>query len=392
MIYTDNYIAHIFKGISDGFTEAFIGPTIAAMTLGVVGKTRFHKKALAYNEMIMNSGTIISILIFGSVAYGIFNKNFRNMFYHYVAVGIVLLATVAAMPSETSDVVDHRRAAGRSRRRSIERIAELFDIEDDSDDEDGAPEEITTSSNEKVENKARPTLSRLESQQYTKTMTLREMFNDPERGRSMLFLAFFICTFHLVNATVLPLTGQFIGFEVEDRHSLPLFMFFLLITTGGETLSQGFLVGRMDMWGYHNCMIAACVLLGVRCALFAAVSSITRNVWILAVVHVTQGPPTALEGLTKRLYVHLLSRQTGRYNLNFGIIETFKVVGSALSITIGGALATVYSYQVAFIFLAVMCVFPICLIFGVNDLSLTSPVKNTSYKMVETEDGKVVGN
>jgi len=397
MVHTDNFVAHVIKGASDGLAEAFIAPTVLAMTLGVVGKTRFHKKALAYNEMIKNSGTVLSIIIFGVLSYSLYPR-VREVFYQYIGVGIALIIIVALMPDETNDVVDHNRAAGKSiLLNPISSIADLFDFEeDDSDDEKdifeddpkegkgiGKPTSLQKAAVEDI--KKATGLSGAESQQYTKTMSLREMYSDPVRGRSLLFLSLVICTYHLVNATILPLTGQFVGLDVENRSGMSVFMIFMLIKVGSELLSQWFIVGRMELWGYRNCMILACVLLGFRCALFAIVSNFTDTLWILGIVHATQGPPVALENLTKRLYVHILSRKTGRYNLNFGIIETFKVVGSASSILIGGALATQFSYHVAFSVLAGMCIIPIVLVFGVNDVSLTSPV------IVNTDDAEKLG-
>ena len=391
MVSTDNYVAHICKGASDGLAEAFISPTVAAMTLGVVGKTRFHKKALAYNEIIKNAGTLLSIVIFGCVAFEVY-PHVREVFYQYIIIGVILLATVASMPDENDDVVDHNIAKGKSfvvRKNPINKFSNLFAydaeqlLEEDEDDQDDFGEDDALihepsklRKDKKADKVAHPATSvaNAESQQYTKTMTFREMYSDPKRGKSLLFLSLVICTYHLVNATILPLTGQFIGLQTEDRYSLSVFMIFMLVKVGAELLSQWYVVGKMDLWGYRNCMIFACVLLGVRCALFSVVSYFTNKIWLLAIVHATQGPPVALENLTKRLYVHVLSRRTGRYNVNFGTIETFKVVGSALSITVGGLLATTYSYQFTFSVMAVTCIVPIALVFGVNDVTLTTPV------------------
>ena len=416
MVSTDNYVAHICKGASDGLAEAFISPTVAAMTLGVVGKTRFHKKALAYNEIIKNAGTLLSIVIFGCVAFEVY-PHVREVFYQYIIIGVILLATVASMPDENDGVVDHNIAKGKSfvvrknpiiasmpdenddvvdhntgkgtsfvvRANPINKFSNVFAYdaeelhEEDEDDQDDFVEDdalIREPSKRKADKVAHPATSvaNAESQQYTKTMTFREMYSDPKRGKSLLFLSLVICTYHLVNATILPLTGQFIGLQTEDRYSLSVFMIFMLVKVGAELLSQWYVVGKMDLWGYRNCMIFACVLLGVRCALFSVVSYFTNKIWLLAIVHATQGPPVALENLTKRLYVHVLSRRTGRYNVNFGTIETFKVVGSALSITVGGLLATTYSYQFTFSVMAVTCIVPIALVFGVNDVTLTTPV------------------
>jgi len=57
MVLTTNFAAHVVKGASDGFTMVAVLPAITAMTLGVVGKTRFHKKHAGLNSMIQYAGT-----------------------------------------------------------------------------------------------------------------------------------------------------------------------------------------------------------------------------------------------------------------------------------------------------------------------------------------------
>ena len=51
--------------------------------------------------------------------------------------------------------------------------------------------------------------------------------------------------------------------------------------------------------------------------------------------------------------------QTGHYNLNMGIVSTFKTFGSALSILLGGALATTENYNVTFPILTVLVLIPL---------------------------------
>ena len=377
MVTSIDHRAHMFKGATDGLAQAYTETTIAAMTLGVVGKTRFHKKALAYNEMIKSAGVMLGIVTFGFASYAVY-PNIRNVFYQYILVGVALLLSIVFMPSEDPETIDHNIARGYDSviLTTITRISEYLDIpfpEDDGDGKDDGDFELNNVG-EKSRIQAGAESSRQEQPpQAERDMTFKEMYHDPSRGRSLILLSFVVCFFHLTHATLLPLIGQFVGLETEQRQSLPIFMIIFLSKTFVETTCQGYLVGgKIDRWGYRNCMIAGSILLGLNCGLLAIVSSMTKKVWILAIVQATQGLPNALHSLTIRLYVHLLSLKTGRYNLNFGIMETFKVIGSGTSIVLGGALATAVSYHVAFTVLTSFCIVPVILMLGVDDVTLTN--------------------
>jgi len=361
---------HICKGVTDAITEAFGGPSLMAMTLGVVGKTRFHKKALAYNEMIKNAGTVTSTLIFGLTTFWLGKEIVQDAFYQFIAVGLILLLIVACMPS---DVVDNNTARGTSLLiKSTARLSELFTWEDGDDDDEDDPlvKEIETFNDDDPDTEKS---SDATSKKYTKVLTLRMMYGDPVRGRSLFFLSFVLLTWNLVHAAAFPLVGQIVGLEADDRYQMSVFMLMMMAAKVAEFMCQWYLVGKIDQWGYRNCVIASCIMLGVHLIIVTVVIKLTENVWILILAHVTRAPATALLSITIKLYVHLLSRRTGHFNLNYGIIDTFRILGGALSIIVTGALVTVSSYQFTFFAMAIFTVIPTILNFGVNDVSLTSP-------------------
>ena len=400
MVFTDNQIAHICKGATDGITEAYVGPTLMALTLGVVGKTRFHKKALGYNAMVKNVGTVTSTLIFGLVTAWLSTERIKYAYFQFIAVGTILLLLVALMPSETDRVVDHNTARGTSFLiRSSSRLVNLFTWEDgdddDDDDESGALVKRDEDNKDNLEeDKSHPvkvnldTASSASSKKYTKVLTLREMYSDPGRGRSLFFLSFVLLTYTLVHAAAFPLIGQVVGLEADTRYQMTVFMIMMICAKVAEFFSQWFIVGRMDTWGYRNCMVASCIMLGAHCGLLAIVTTFTKNVWILIIAHMTRAPTTALLGLTIQLYVHLLSRRTGHFNLNYGIIDTFKTLGGALSILVTGALVTLFSYQFTFLAMTIFTVIPTLLNFGVNDVTLSNPVADSLNPDQKSKSGK----
>ena len=187
MVTTSNFALQVIKGATDGFTTVAIWPCVMAMTLGVVGKTRFHKKHAGLNMMVQYVGTFLSVLVFGSVAYAVF-PNLQNIFYQNVVVAVLLFVITLLMPPEI-ETVDHERARGRSVRDLIQGSSALKKTGDllmeyESDDEDEGSKLMVKDD----ENIPDPSAS------YTKKMTVREMYSDPGRGRSLVFLSITIIT------------------------------------------------------------------------------------------------------------------------------------------------------------------------------------------------------
>lgn len=371
MVTTSNFVLQVIKGATDGFTTVAIWPCVTAMTLGVVGKTRFHKKHAGLNMMVQYVGTFLSVLVFGSVAYAVY-PNLQNIFYQNIIVAFLLFVITLLMPPE-DETVDHQRARGRSVRdlvqgnSALKKTGELL-MEYESDDEDEGAK-LIVNDDENVPDSGDP--STPSNASYTKKMTIREMYSDPGRGRSLIFLSLVYFGFHLVNATALPLFGQFVGLQTSSRLSVPAFTGILLVIKFNSFVTTWFIKGRIAKIGYRNALFLACFILAARCISVALVGTFTDNVWALAGTLVLTGQAEAIMLLMLGLYSHLLSRKTGRFNLNMGIVSTFETIGSALSILIGGALATKFDYNIVFIILSGMVAFPFLCIFGIDDVALT---------------------
>eukprot|EP01083_Nonionella_stella_P070509 188687_1 len=367
MVTTTNFVLQVVKGASDGFTTVAIWPCVTAMTLGVVGKTRFHKKHAALNLMVQYVGTFLSVLVFGLVAFAIYPK-LQNIFYQNIVIAVLLFIVTFSMPDE-DETVDHQRARGRSLRNLVHESSFVkksgeFLMAYESDDEDAEGEKLVVKDDENVLDNSTT------SAKYTEKMTVRQMYSDPGRGRSLIFLSLVYFSFHLVNATVLPLYGQYIGLRVSDRNTLPIFTALLLVVKFNSFVTTWALKGRLEKLGYRNALFLGCFFLAARLVAVALVTSFTDNLWALGATTVLHGPGDAIMHLMKALYSHLLSRKTGRYNLNMGIVSTFETVGSALSILVGGVLATEVGYNNTFIILAVTMIFPFIFIFGVDNVTL----------------------
>lgn len=109
---TTTHIApQIIKGALDGIITSLVVPVTTALTLGSVGKTNFHRKHAQLNIMVKNLGVSLSAIILGSVAWAIY-PDIVDVFYQFIAVGVLCLVCVLIMPGK--ETVDHNVARGQS--------------------------------------------------------------------------------------------------------------------------------------------------------------------------------------------------------------------------------------------------------------------------------------
>jgi hypothetical protein len=352
MVTTTAMAPQIIKGAMDGVINSLVVPAATALTLGAVGKTKFHRKHAQLNIMVKNLGVSLSAVILGAVAWAIY-PDITNVFYQFIAVGILCLLCVIAMPSR--DVVDHKVARGQSMQMSLSRRAmgSLLSFKDDSESEDEADEGDHSPSNEEE--------GATEGAAYTEVLTLRDMFSNETRRKSLVFLALTFFSYHLVNATVLPLLGQYIGTRdpVNAREVLPSMAGLVVMKELGSFFTNWFLKSRLRKAVYKPILFSGCCFLLLRLVLISILVNYTDNLWAIGSTNILEGVGIGCLDLALTLYSHLLSRQTGHYNLNMGIVSTFKTLGSALSIVLGGALATWEDYNITFPVLAVMVIFPL---------------------------------
>lgn len=363
MVSTTNVGAQIVKGAIDGVINSLVTPATTALTLGAVGKTKFHRKHAQLNIMVKNLGVSLSAVILGLSAWAIY-PDIQDVFYQFIAVGVICLVCVFFMPSNSS--IDHNVARGQS-------IVQFRDNEesDSDDDEEGAEsntpgrtsghtteesfddeEESSSTNNNNVENR---------DPEYTEVISIRDMFGDPTRRQSLIYLALTFFSYHLVNATVLPLLGQYIGTRDPEngRDVLPSMAGLIVMKELGSFFTNWFIKSRLRKRNYKTILSIGCCVLLLRMIAISILMNYTNNLWALGSTNILEGVGIGCLDLVLALYTHLLSMQTGHYNLNMGIVGTFKTLGSALSVLLGGALATTEDYNVTFPILTVMVLIPL---------------------------------
>lgn len=396
LLTTKNFGWFIVKGILDGIHKTLLVPTVTAMTLGAVGKTRFHRKHAAVNLMITAVGTGLGAVLVGGIGYAIY-PDVKNVFSIFVALGVVSIGIVGAMPSEDA-AVDSNVARGRSifqrgsGGKSLRYLTKLLVEDDDDDDEidpkeelkhsEGADEPEATRTDDPKGRKSSVVRAKArdgntsEDVGVTPKMTVREMLADPTRRTSIICLFLVFASFHLVNATVLPLLGQYLGKTTEDdRNAFPILTGLMVVTHTGVFGMNWYLKGNLRKVNYRTVLLFGCGALALRLLLITLlVNFATTNLWAIGATNLLDGIGAGSLALMLALYSHLLSRQTGHYNLNMAVVSTGNEIGGALSVVLGGALADLFSYEVAFLVLTILVVLPVIFSFGISTPSLYGPV------------------
>lgn len=392
------------KSVMDGIVAASFLSTSTAMTLGVVGKTRFHKKSAALNNIFKFSGVATGVIIFGLVSYYI--KDVQDVFYVLVADGIVMLVCTFFMLSDGKGAVDHRRARGRST--IIHTVSHLTPVQllsshfmvDTDDDSEGSKDELSRHMTKEpaVQDKekkaeggevseepeaevvpeaqaANTFETSIEALGYTQVMTYKQMYADPKRRKSLIFLSLVFFFYHLANSTAGPLLGQYISTKTESnrQNSIPIMSSLMLVNMVFKILTNWFLKNdKATKIGYTNVLLIGGAALFVRLVLVGIFVRFDVSPWALGATQILEGIGGGCLGLMLMLYSHLLSRRTGHFNFNMAIVNSWKTLGSMVGIIVGGAVAQYSSYENAFWVLTGVAFLPIVCALGISVPDLKS--------------------
>lgn len=266
----------------------------------------------------------------------------------------------------------------------------LKDDEDDEDDKAKLVEKRTESMRQlQIDNAAAAEQNGSNGLAYTQIMTYSDMYSDPKRRLSLICLSMVLFTYHAANAPTAPLLGQYLAVG-EGQLGLP-------IATGSVLVNELSMVattwalsnGGASKLGYRNCLVLGSLALCIRLVLITILINVFPNGWALGATQILDGVGHGFLELMIMLFSHLvswryssslyvlcflrltsllmqLSRRTGHFNLNMGIVNTWKHLGGIVGKLIGGSVATLESYEVAFPVLCAISVLPMMFSFGVN--------------------------
>jgi len=274
-----------------GVSSSVFGPTVAAISLGVVGRELFDRRQ-GRNQTFNSAGNVIAAVSMGLIGYFISN---RGIFIFVVAFTIPTLWALA-----------------RIRARDID-----FDVARGSDAGDS---EAASSS-----------ISYL------------------LRDRPLLIFLVCAVLFHFANAAMLPLLGEMLA-KGHGRTSM-MFMSACVVTTQVVvTLLASWSGIKARQWGRKPLLLIAFGVLPVRGVLYTLTSATPS----LVAIQILDGIAAAIFGVVSVLVIADLTEGTGRFNLTLGAVTTAVGIGAALSQSIAGGIVHRFGYHAGFLFLALV--------------------------------------
>jgi MFS family permease len=270
-----------------GIACAIFTPTLAAITLGVVG-VRFFARRIGRNESFNHAGNASSAAVAGALAY-----LFGPMVVFWLLAGVAALSIIATLRIPPN-AVDHDVARG---------------------------------------------LQRAPAGQHRQPSRFTVLLHD----RSLLVFAVAIVIFHFANAAMLPLVGQELG--LLNKQAGTTLMAICILTGQTVMVPVAYVTGaRADIWGRKPIFLAAFAIVTCRGFLY----SLSDNTFWLVGVQLLDGVGAGIFGALFPLVVSDLTHGTGRYNVSLGAIITAWGLGASLSNLVAGAIVVAFGYHAAF--------------------------------------------
>ena len=282
----------VFTGLMfHGTTGAFLGPAIAAISLGVVGHSALAEQ-LGRNQRFASAGSLIATGLMGLIGYLL---SYSAMFLIAAALVFPLLVALAAIrPAD----IDFARSCGAAR-------------------PDAATQPART--------------------------THRSLWKSP----GVLTFAASLFLFQLANAAMLPIVGAALVYDGESRSSLIVAALIILPQIVVALLAPW--VGRQARsWGRRPLLLIGFGTLPIRALLFAFFA----DPLFLFGFQLLDGISGAIIGVLTALVTADIAHGSGRFNLAQGIIGTASGIGAALSTAVFGLIAANFGRTTTFLSMA----------------------------------------
>jgi len=166
--------------------------------------------------------------------------------------------------------------------------------------------------------------------------------------RVMIFLVS-VSLFHLGSAAMLPLVGEMIS-ALHPTTAQP-YMSACIVTSQLIMLPTAVVAGRLtDAWGRKSTFLIGFGVLPIRGLLLTVV----RNPSALVITEILDGVSTGIFGVVAVVIVADLARNTGRFNLMQGAMNTCVAIGGSLSNLIAGFVAKSVGFGTTFLVLTAL--------------------------------------
>jgi len=278
--------------IAIGLASAFLGPLLAALTLGLVGRDMFTKQTSA-NQAWNHAGNMFAASVAALVALTI------------SALGVFWLVAMMAMGMI---------------------VCVLMIRESDIDHEVARGGEEADDTGEK------------------EPASFRKLFED----RRLMIFALSIVLFHFANASMLPLVSQKLSLHSDARHGIA-FTSACVISAQLIMIGMALFCGwKADTWGRKPLLLIAFAVLPIRGALFA----VSDDAYFTVAVQALDGVANGIFAMVFLLVVADLTKGTGRFNFAQGTLATIVGIGASASNLVAETVVGATSYTFAFLMLA----------------------------------------
>ena len=297
-----------------GGSGAFLAPTVAAISLGVVGSAAFDQlfgKIQAFNS----AGNVFTALLVAYISY--------RFGYRMIFGAVALLAIPAAISLFTIDPkrIDYSRARG-------------------------AVDGKCSAGNERF------------------SLLLKDRVLIAFLGTAFLF--------HLSNAAMLPQLGELLS-KGSPRAAAPFMSACVIVTQLVISLSAAWIGKRAATRGRKPLLLLGFGVLPIRGVLY----TLTHSAGPLIAIQILDGVANAVFGIVSILVIKDRTRGTGRFNVAAGALATMVGIGAALSTTIGGVLIQRLGYRASFLGLSAVALLAFGLLWFLVPETLSSPAKGT---------------
>jgi MFS family permease len=272
-----------------GGSGAFLAPTVAAITLGIVGAGAFDKQ-FGKNQAFNSAGNVFTALL---VAYVSYKFGYRAIF---VITALLAIPALVSLFGVDGKQIDYARARGS-----------------------------------------------VQEQGRTKTKGFPFLLKD----RVLLCFLATAFLFHLANAAMLPQLGEMLS-KGNPKAAAPFISACIIVTQLVIAVTAAWIGKRAAAKGRKPLLLVGFGVLPIRGVLY----TLAHAVGALIAIQMLDGVANAIFGIVSILVVKDRTQGTGRFNVAAGSLATMVGIGAAVSTTIGGVLIQHLGYRASFLGLA----------------------------------------
>lgn len=282
------YAAQIFMGVA----IAFVGPCIAAITLGLSGPEHFTVQ-MGANQAANHSGNVFAALLGAGLALWI---SAEGVFW---LVAMMAFGMAISIGMVDGSKINHNAARGG-----------LHHVPNDGDQ----PSTISTILSDK----------------------------------RLLTLVMCVFMFHFANAAMLPLVGQKLSINSNVNIGIAFAAACIIVAQFWMTILSIVCAAKADVWGRKPLFLLAFFILPIRGLLFMWFDDPVALISVQSLDGIANG----IFGVIILLIAADLTRGTGRFNLVQGALAAVVGIGAAASNFLAEEIVQFFGYSPAFITLA----------------------------------------